>query len=86
MSMPTHSVLASINESLKVLNIQITMKIKSILRGYVPRPVLIAVEGGPQNQWVAELRVVNTLFIRVSGLKYESAASLDEVQGYYSAY
>ena len=58
-----------------------TMKqIQKLLRGFVPKPVLKAIEGGPQNQWVAELRVVNTLFIRILKVSYENESSLPALQ------
>ena len=41
------------------------------LGGYVPRPVMVAISSGSKNsQWIAELRVATTMFIKVRGLNY----------------
>ena len=51
------------------------------LRGYVPRPVLVSLDSKERNLWVAELRTVTTLFIKVnSGLTITSPDQLEEIQ------
>lgn len=71
----------SIHATLDKLPFQTAMAVKFIISGYIPYPVRLIVEGGSHNQWIAELRVVNILFIRVKGLKYQGESDLDEVLG-----
>ena len=59
----------------------VAVAVKHLITPYVPFPVCLVIEGGSRNQWIAELRVVNTLFIRVKGLKYQESNDLEEVSG-----
>lgn len=50
-----------------------------VLRHYIPRPVLIALDAG-QSIWSSQFFRVTTLFVRLSGLSYASVAYLAELQ------
>lgn len=53
----------------KSLGIDAVKKLKSILSCYAPRPVILNIDES-NSKWIAELRVVTILFIRLVGLKF----------------
>ena len=60
-------------------SIDIINGILPVLRNYIPRPVLIALDAG-HSIWSSQFYRVTTLFIRLSGLSYSNAAYLAELQ------
>jgi class 3 adenylate cyclase len=50
-----------------------------VLRNYIPRPVLIALDAG-QSVWSAQFFRVTTLFVRLSGLTYDNIEYLSTLQ------
>lgn len=56
-------------------NSEAASAVTRMLRCYVPLPVLMAIESG-QSLWVAELRIISTIFCRLIGLSFSEESDL----------
>lgn len=54
-------------------------KAESALKTYIPRAILARLEQG-HDVWLADMRVVTVLFVKIRGLKYTENISVDNVQ------
>lgn len=58
---------------------EVPSELAAVLRHYVPRPVLSRLEAG-QTEWLAELRRITCLFLRVDGIDYTAGDALERLQ------
>jgi class 3 adenylate cyclase/tetratricopeptide (TPR) repeat protein len=54
-------------------------RVADAARAYVPAAVLLRLDAG-QTNWIAELRRITTVFIRIGGVRHASADALDQLQ------